>query len=305
MSCKEAELAIIRRAYAKEMLALAGVSSNPALEEAFASIRREGFIGPPPWHIVGPRGYRVLVSGDPAPIYEDVLIALSPERGVNNGSPVLHAIWLNALGPLEGKRVAHIGAGTGYYSAILSRLVGERGQVLAVEWDAELVERAERNLSDFKNVAVIEGDGATLALEPVDAIYVNFAVGRPAENWIDALAPGGRLIFPLGVPGLWRGAFRRRHADGAGFRIERCPSGFAATWLGGAYFVSAVGALAPSAEECEPLHAAFEKGGMESVRSLRWKEPPSPERSWFIGSGWSLSYDEPGACPVNGVDRVM
>lgn len=294
MSRKEGELAIIRRAYAKQMLALAGVSDNPALEEAFASVRRERFIGPPPWRIVGPRGFRTLLSDDPVPIYQDVLIALSPDRGVNNGSPMLHAMWLNALGPLEGARVAHIGAGTGYYSAILSRLVGDRGQVLAVECDRELVERAERNLADFENVAVIEGDGATLALEPVDVVYVNFAVGRPAESWIDALAPGGRLIFPLGVPGLWRGAFRRRRADGAGFLIERRASGFAATWLGGAFFVSAEGALAPSAEDCEPLHAAFDKGGMEFVRSLRWKEPPSPDRSWFIGSGWSLSYEEPG-----------
>jgi protein-L-isoaspartate(D-aspartate) O-methyltransferase len=291
----ETRLEIVRRAYAKQMLALAGVSDNLALEDAFASVRRERFIGPPPWRIVGPRGLRVLLSDDPVPIYQDVLIALSPDRGVNNGSPMLHAIWLNALGPLEGARVAHIGAGTGYYSAILSRLVGERGQILAVECDRELVERAERNLSEFENVAVIEGDGATLALGPVDAIYVNFAVGRPAENWIDALALGGRLIFPLGVPGRRRGASGGRHADGAGFRIERGASGFAAAWLGGAFFVSAVGALAPSVEDCEPLHAAFEKGGVEFVRSLRWKEPPSPDRSWFIGSGWSLSYEEPGS----------
>lgn len=294
MSRKEGELAIIRRAYAKQMLALAGVSDNPALEEAFASVRRERFIGPPPWRIVGPRGFRTLLSDDPVPIYQDVLIALSPDRGVNNGSPMLHAMWLNALGPLEGACVAHIGAGTGYYSAILSRLVGDRGQVLAVECDRELVERAEHNLSDFENVSLIEGDGATLALEPVDAVYVNFAVGRPAENWIDALAPGGRLIFPLGVPGRRRGSSGRLHADGAGFLIERRASGFAATWLGGAFFVSAEGALAPSVDDCEPLHAAFDKGGMEFVRSLRWKEPPSPDRSWFIGAGWSLSYEEPG-----------
>jgi protein-L-isoaspartate(D-aspartate) O-methyltransferase len=294
MRFNESELAVIRRAYARQILALASVSANPALEDAFASIARERFIGPPPWQIVGRRGYRILPSHDPVQVYQDVLFALSPGRGVNNGSPLLHAIWLNALGPLDGARVAHIGAGTGYYSAILSRLVGDRGQVLAVECDAELVERAERNLSEFKNVSLIEGDGATLALEPVDAIYVNFAVGRPAENWVDALAPAGRLIFPLGVPGRRRGASGDRHADGAGFLIERGASGFSATWLGSAFFVSADGALAPSAEDCEPLHAAFERGGVEFVRSLRWKEPASPDRSWFIGPGWSLSYDEPG-----------
>ncbi len=290
----ESRLAIVRSAYARQILALAGISDNPALEAAFASVRRENFIGPPPWQVVGWRGYRTIASDDPVMAYQDVNFALSPGRGVNNGSPLLHAIWLNMLGPLDGARVAHIGAGTGYYSAILSRLVGEHGQVLAVEYDSELVERAERTLSDCENVSLIEGDGATLAFEPVDAIYVNFAVGRPAEHWIDALKPGGRLIFPLGVPNLARGRAGGRHGNGAGFRIERSVKGFSAQWLGPATFVCAEGALVPSEAECEALRAAMDKGGIEFVKSLKWKTPASPDRSWLVAKGWSLSYEEPG-----------
>jgi protein-L-isoaspartate(D-aspartate) O-methyltransferase len=53
--------------------------------------------------------------------------------------------------------------------------------------------------------------------------------------------------------------------------------------------------LAPAVADGEALKAAFETGGAQFVRSLRWNEPASPQRSWFVGSGWSLSYDEPGA----------
>jgi protein-L-isoaspartate(D-aspartate) O-methyltransferase len=293
MIFNQARLDIVRRAYARQILAVAGAGDNLALEEAFARVPRERFIGPEPWQIVGLRGYQTLPSADPVLVYQDVMFALSPGRGVNNGSPLLHALWLNALGPLEGARVAHVGAGTGYYSAILSRLVGESGQVLAVEYDAALVERAERNLAGFDNVSLIQGDGGALAFEPIDAIYVNFAVGRPAEHWIDALKPGGRLIFPLGSPGRRRRrAASGQHADGAGFRIERRAQGFAASWLGAAFFVGAEGVLAPSADEREHLHAAFENGGAALVRSMRWKEPPALGRSWFVGTGWSLSYED-------------
>lgn len=287
-------LGIVRQAFAQQILAVAGVANNPAIEAAFASVPRERFIGPPPWQIVTRQGYRTLASDDPVVAYQDINFALSPGRGVNNGSPLLHAMWLHALGPITGARVAHIGAGTGYYTAILSHLVGERGQVLAIEHDSELVERTERNLAGYENVALVEADGASLDFEPVDAIYVNFAVGRPADRWIDALRPGGRLIFPLGQPGRRRGTSGGRHADGGGFRIERVAKGFAAAWLGPAFFVCADGLLSPSQTDRLALHAAFEAGGMEFVRCLRWREPAIADRSWFIGTGWSLGYDAPG-----------
>lgn len=293
MVSDDERLSIVRHAFARQILAVAGVPDCPALEAAFASVARESFIGPPPWQIVTRQGYRTLASNDLVVAYQDINFALSPGRGVNNGSPLLHAMWLHALGPIAGARVAHIGAGTGYYTAILSHLVGERGQVLAIEHDSELVERAERNLAGYGNVALVHADGATLDLGTVDAIYVNFAVGRPADRWIDALRPGGRLIFPLGQPGQRRGTSGGRHAAGGGFRIERVANGFAAAWLGPAFFVCADGILAPSQSDKQALHSAFEAGGMEFIRCLRWRTPAVPDRSWFIGTGWSLGYDAP------------
>lgn len=297
MAFDESGLAIIRRAFARQMLAIAGVEGDVRLENAFAGVRRERFVGPPPWIMSrGAAGYRGLASTDPAILYQDILVALSPERGVNNGSPSLHAHWLHAAQLREGESVAHIGCGTGYYTALIAELVGPSGKVLAVEFDPALASLAADNLADRPNVTVVCGDGAVWPQEPVDCVYVNFSVERPADAWLERLKPGGRLIFPLGVPDATRTARRRRPAFyGLGLLIERVAGGFSARSLGNAFFVCAEGELAAGNDERAALVAAFEKGRAELVRSLCWKQPPAPERSWFVGSGWSLSYDDPAA----------
>jgi protein-L-isoaspartate(D-aspartate) O-methyltransferase len=295
MRFDEEQLAVVRRAYARQILARTGIAGNQSLEDAFATTPRERFVGEPPWQLSqGRRRYDTLASDDPAILYQDVLIALVPERGVNNGSPSLHALWLNALNPREGERVVHIGAGTGYYSAILARLVGPRGHVVAVEFDRALAQRAAENLADMKNVTVVQGDGAEWPREPADRIYVNFAVVRPAEAWLDQLVQSGRLIFPLGLPAAWGGKRNQRGLQGASFLVERRAGGFTASWLGEPSFVSAEGLLAGSEGERTALAAAFERDGATSVRSLSRGEDTPIERCWLRGKGWCLSYDEPG-----------
>lgn len=295
MRFNEEQLTVVRRAYARQILARTGIAYNQSLEDAFATIPRERFVGEPPWQLSqGRRRYAALASGDPAVLYQDVLIALAPERGVNNGSPSLHALWLNALNPCEGERVVHIGAGTGYYSAVLARLVGPHGHVVAVEFDPALAKLAGANLADMKNVTVVQGDGAEWPREPADCIYVNFAVVQPAEAWLDQLAQGGRLIFPLGLPAVWGGKRNRHSLQGASFLVERRAGGLAASWLGEPSFVSAEGVLAGSEGERAALAVAFESDGAPSARSLSRGEDTPIERCWLRGEGWCLSYDEAG-----------
>jgi len=288
------DMAVIRRAYAKQMLALAGVPEDARLEAAFAAVERERFLGAPPWELGrAGNGYAPLHSRDPAILYQDALFALAAQRGVNNGSPSLHAGWLHALSLREGERVAHIGAGTGYYTAIMAELVGERGHVQAVEFDPVLAEAARLNLADRPNVVVVHGDGAAWPREDVDAVYVNFSVERPAAAWIDYLKPDGRFIFPLGVPRQKPSPWGGTHAlHGAGLRVTRREKGLAVQWLNRAYFVCAEGELSKPGPERRALQAAFESGGIEFVRSLIWQRPALPGRCWFTGSGWALSYDE-------------
>jgi protein-L-isoaspartate(D-aspartate) O-methyltransferase len=288
------ELATVRRAFAKQMLALADIESDSRLEEAFAAVPRERFLGPAPWQMSRQSmGYGTLHSQDPVVLYQDALFALASNRGVNNGSPSLNARWLHALGLREGERVAHIGAGTGYYTAIIAHLVGEKGHVIAVEFDPALAEHARANLADSPNVTVIAGDGVDWPKDDVDAVYVNFSVERPAEAWLGHLRLGGRLIFPLGVPRPKPRPWGGFHAlYGSGFCVSRQTGGFSARWLNPASFVCAEGRLSQPGPERERLKGSFERGGVEFVRSLIWREPALPERCWFTGSGWSLSYDE-------------
>ena len=63
-------------------------------------------------------------ASDPERLYEDVLVGIDARRGINNGQPSLHAQAIDALGLKEGETVLQIGAGAGYYTAILATWLG-------------------------------------------------------------------------------------------------------------------------------------------------------------------------------------
>jgi protein-L-isoaspartate(D-aspartate) O-methyltransferase len=291
----EAELATVRRAFARQLMAITGVQDD-RVERVFASIRREDFLGPAPWQFVTWPVRTALPCSDPVCVYQDVVIALAAERGVNNGSPSLHARMLHDLAVEPGQQVAHIGAGAGYYTAMLAELAGPTGRVTAFELDESLAARARANLAAWSNVAVVAADGARGPTDTVDRIYVNFGVAAPAASWIEHLAPNGKLLFSLGVPHpKVRDRFPRHAARGAALLIERTPNGFAARWLYPAYYVCAEGELAGDSDSEVALHVAFERGGIEFIKSLRWKKPTDPTRCWYSTADWSLSYDPPDA----------
>ena len=143
------------------------------------------------------RGYVATPSDDPVYLYQDALVGIIPDRGVNNGQPSLHAMLIAAASPRSGEHVVHIGAGVGYYSAILAHTVGESGRVTAIEFDGGLAVRLWANFAGLPNVRALPGDGAQIAFDPADVIYVNAGATRPADIWLDRLNDGGRLILPL------------------------------------------------------------------------------------------------------------
>ena len=71
-----------------------------------------------------------------------MLVAIDETRGLNNGQPSLWASLFDQLDLKPGERVIHVGAGAGYYSAILAEIVGSTGRVRALEIDPGLAERA-------------------------------------------------------------------------------------------------------------------------------------------------------------------
>ncbi len=280
----------LRRLFARQMLAIAGVTGNERLENAFASVPREKFLGHGRWHILTPWYRGDVDENDPALVYQDVVIALDVERGVNNGSPSLHARWLDVVAPRPGDHVAHIGAGTGYYSAIISELVGPEGRVTAVEYDAALAERARKNLASRQNVDVVQANGCFWPEEKADVVYVNFAIPRPADPWIENLKPGGRMIFPLGIPNSTRSHGRSLNA--VAITATRREAGFAASSVCAVSFVFAEGLTPePRNDDIRNLYRSLRSGGWENVKSLVWKQPADSADCWYVGSDWALSYN--------------
>ncbi len=221
----------IRKFYARLLGANAG-SPDPRLEAAFADVPREAFLGPGPWTVVAGNGKVRTPSADPAHIYQNVLVALDDDKGINNGEPFLHAMWIGKLEPKPGEAVCHIGAGTGYYTAVLARLVSPGGIVTAFELDEKLADLARQNLEAYGNATVIHGDAVTTPLPPSDIIYVNAGVAAPPAGWLKALRPGGRMIFP------WRPAERVPLA----VMVTRTQKGFACDPFMRSWFIPCVGA---------------------------------------------------------------
>jgi protein-L-isoaspartate(D-aspartate) O-methyltransferase len=168
----------------------------PDIERAFRAVHREDFFPPGPWLVYTDGGYVPTPSADPVWLQQDLLFAIDWEKGINNGQPSLHAKWIAAVDPKPGERVLHVGCGNGFYSAILASLVGETGGVAAFEIEPEIAAAARRHLGAYSHVDVRSTSAATGTLPTSDIIYVNAASGQPLTSWIDALRPGGRLVFP-------------------------------------------------------------------------------------------------------------
>jgi protein-L-isoaspartate(D-aspartate) O-methyltransferase len=281
---REAELEIIRRAFAKQVMAAAGVADR-RVERAFAAVSREAFLGKGPWPVLRwGRGYVQSPTGNPVYLYDDVVVGIIPERSLNNGQPSLHALLIARAAPRAGEHVVHIGAGVGYFTAVLRHLVGRTGRVTAIELDPVLTARLEKNFAGARNVRVVLGDGARVAFDPAQIIYVNAGATRPAEPWLDRLAEGGRLILPLTASAFPDGDIRR----GAVFRIERRGGDFLAQRISGVAIFSCEGARDAQSEAA--LHAAFDKGGADDVTRLHRHDDIPDEDCWLRGNGWCLAY---------------
>jgi len=284
----EAELAVIRRAYARQVTFL-GNTGNPALERAYADVPREAYLGPGPWPIFrGPAGYRTTPDADPAWLYSDILVGIVPERGLNNGQPSGHALWIAAAAPSAGEHVVHVGAGVGYYSAIMAHMVGSAGALTAIEYDPQLAARALSNLAHAPNVQVLQGDGSVTPFAPADVIYVNAGASRPAAAWLDGLKEGGRLILPLTTARNFGGPLEFSRPSGAVFRITRRGEAYEADFVSPIAVFPCEGMRDEASEQA--LAEAFDKGGYRDVKRLRRTDDVADEECWVKASGWSLTY---------------
>lgn len=275
MTADNADLEKIRSDFARGMM-LASGSGDPRLERAFELVPRELFVGAPPWRVIDVRNSAEETTADPRRLYDNVLVALDEEKGINNGEPALHAAWIGAVAPKPGETVSHVGAGTGYYSAILGVLVLPHGAVHAFEIEPALAERARLNLAAFPDVEVVKGDATALPLPASDIIYVNAGVVAPPAAWLRALEPGGRLIFP----------WRPTHDVALSLLVTRRKGGFEAKQLMPSWFIPCVGA--GRVERMAKLPGREEAGRTRSIWPIEDKEPDATATA-IIGEVWFSS----------------
>jgi protein-L-isoaspartate(D-aspartate) O-methyltransferase len=276
MTTDAGRLAIHRAAYARTVMARYG-ADDPAVEAAFGNVPREAFLGPPPWSF-GTGGLSSWTgTSEPEALYQDVLISLDRAKGINNGQPSLHALCITALHLAATDHVLHIGAGTGYYTAILAELAGA---VDAYEVETSLAARATANLAPWPGVRVHAESAAGRSLPAADAIYVNAGATHPDPFWLDALCDGGRLLFPLTGEDMWGGMLL----------ITRMGMAFAARFVSQCGFIPCAGLRDPVT--AARLAEVFRAGGKEQVRSLTRRLPRSGT-TWFAGDGWYLLTDPP------------
>jgi protein-L-isoaspartate(D-aspartate) O-methyltransferase len=147
-------------------------------------------VGTVPRHLFVPESVRHRA-------YDDVALPIGGGQTISQ--PWVQARYLELAALTGRERVLEVGAGSGYQTALLALLADS---VFAVERIASLAQgaRAALEAAGIRNVTVLVGDG-TLGwrpFAPYDAILVAAASPDIPAPLMEQLAPGGRLIIPLG-----------------------------------------------------------------------------------------------------------
>ncbi|MEU2223100.1 methyltransferase, FxLD system [Streptomyces sp. NPDC018347] len=138
------------------------------------------------------------------------VITKTDEHGVQLSSvsaPQIQAMMLEQAQVKPGMRVLEIGSG-GLNAAYLAELVGENGEVLTVDIDPVVTDRARRLLDEhgYSRVHVITADAAEPIpdLGEIDVVMVTAGAWDISPAWTAQLKQGGRLVVPLRMRGLTR-----------------------------------------------------------------------------------------------------
>lgn len=161
--------------------------------------------------------------------YEDTALPIGLGQTISQPF-VVARMTESLLEGLEPERVLEVGTGCGYQTAVLAPLVKK---LYTVERIPELLRRAQQRLRDLDmyNVQYRRGDGweGWPKYGPYDGIIVTAAAPELPRKLLDQLAPGGRMVIPVGPTG-------RQELT----RIVREDDHFSETVLGAVSFVPLV-----------------------------------------------------------------
>lgn len=278
-------LQALRRWYADEVRWASGIS-DARIISAFASIPRESFLPNGPWHFstgMMTESYHITPNAELHHLYHNVMIGIDPERDLNTALPSYMARVLESASIENGAKVAQIGAGLGYYSAIIGHLVGPRGSVLALEIESSIAKECQRNLASYTNTTCVNANGADYAFKSnsLDALLVHGATTHIPRGWLDSLNDGGRLIVPLSYASDEPGQLARVTRRGHTFVVEFIQEVFAYPCLG------------TIDESCaEALREGVEMYGWYTNSELRFDLEHVDESAWVVTPDYWISMAE-------------
>lgn len=172
-----------REAMIERQLRRRGIG-EPEILDAFRAVPREAFVGDDVSHLA----------------YGDHPLPIAAEQTISQ--PYIVALMTQAAAIRPGDRVLEVGAGSGYAAAVIGQIAGK---VIGIERQHVLVESARERLKrlGYDNVEVVEGDGTRgwPDAAPFDAILAAASGSHVPEALVAQLAPGGRLVMPIGEPG--------------------------------------------------------------------------------------------------------
>ena len=155
----------------------------PAVREAMLRVPRHAFVA---------RRYR-------SDAYDDRPLPIG--HGVTISQPYIVALMTQLLDLDAQDRVLEVGTGSGYQAAVLAEIVAH---VYTIEIIDELAQSADERLAalNYENVTVRGGDGyyGWPHASPFDGIIVTAAAGHVPPPLLAQLAPGGRMVIPVGSP---------------------------------------------------------------------------------------------------------
>ena len=156
--------------------------SDPRVLEVMGRVRRHDFVAP----------------AQAGAAYEDHPLPIG--HGQTISQPYIVALSTQLVGVKPQGRALDIGTGSGYQAAVLAELYKE---VYSIEILKPLADDAGKRLAElgYKNVTVRHGDGYLGWPEhaPFDAIIVAAAAEHVPQPLVDQLAPGGKLVIPVGT----------------------------------------------------------------------------------------------------------
>ncbi|MFH1170237.1 MAG: protein-L-isoaspartate O-methyltransferase [Candidatus Vogelbacteria bacterium] len=163
-----------------------GVLQTPAVIEAFETINREDFV---------PDALRSQAYvNEPLPI----------GFGQTISQPWTVAFMLEKLQPAEGQKILDIGFGSGWQTALLAQVVGDRGRVIGLELIPELTRQGVKNIVRYNFISrrtvelhCLNGVKGFPAATPFDRIISAASTPEIPSAWFDQLKIGGRLIAPV------------------------------------------------------------------------------------------------------------